>query len=170
MIDYFKESGKFKPNKINVLLVGEAPPPSGKKYFYKVPDNYKVSKTVENDTSLPGTIFNHFFNRRPKNPKEYKRFLEELKSQGVFLIDMYNEPIRIRDRNEPGGINNKNLEKIFSDENMTDLKNRIDELSTNKTIMIFLLARNYRKKYKDKIKITFPDAKLIRWKKFRMKE
>jgi len=107
---------------------------------------------------------------RPINSEEYKLFLEKLQYQGVFLIDMFNEPIKIRDKSKYGGINQKNLERLFTDDNLLNLKNRIEELSTNETIKIFLLARNYRKKYIDKIKDNFPEAELIRWKKFRMKE
>jgi hypothetical protein len=95
MIDYELERNKYRPERIKTLLIGEAPPPSGKSYFY-VPKEMSLGRSIEDDTSLPATIFNHYFGRRPNNISEYKKFLIELKNMGVFLIDIIDEPIKIR--------------------------------------------------------------------------
>ena len=88
-IDYRRLSEDFKPDAIKVLLIGEAPPPNGKSYFYTIPEKYPTIKySIEDDTSLPATIFNHYFGRRPLNEKEYEKFLCLLKEKGVFLIDI----------------------------------------------------------------------------------
>jgi len=57
----------YKPKNIKILLIGEAPPHNRKSYFYKVPDNYTPKKPIIKDYSLPATIFNHYFGRRPSN-------------------------------------------------------------------------------------------------------
>ena len=169
-LNYEKLAEPFKPNEIKILLVGEAPPPNGKKYFYQVPEKYTPSKTIKEDTSLPATIFNHFFNRRPISSIEYMDFLNQLKTKGVFLIDMINEPLKIRDREAKNGINQENLERLFSEENLTVFKEKVEKLITNETDIIFLLARNYRKAYKDKLKNNFSSVKFIRWKDFRLEK
>jgi len=166
--DYENLANNYKPSLIKILLIGEAPPPSGKKYFYKVPENYFPSKSIENDTSLPGTIFNHYFGKRPNNSLEYENFLEQLKENGIFLIDMINEPLKIRDRKLDNGINMTNLEKLFSDHNLRNLKNKVNKLKNEETISIFLFARNYKKIYKDILKDNFPDSEFIRWIDFRL--
>ena len=90
-IEYFNQSEKFRPIKINTLLVGEAPPPNGKSYFY-------VPKTGLREESLPATIFNHYFGEIPKTKERYKVLLEKLRDDlGIFLIDIYEKPIRIRE-------------------------------------------------------------------------
>ena len=96
-MDYNTIAGKYKPVMIKILLIGEAPPPNQANYFYKVPDKYPTKKsTIENDSSLPATIFNHYFSRRPLNEKEYEKFLCLLKEKGVFLIDIIHKPLEIR--------------------------------------------------------------------------
>jgi len=44
-IDYFLESQKYRPKEIKMLLIGEAPPASGKTYFY-VPKPMDTSMLV----------------------------------------------------------------------------------------------------------------------------
>ena len=52
MINYVELAGKYKPESIKVLLIGEAPPPNETSYFYKVPDKYPSrNTTIENDTN-----------------------------------------------------------------------------------------------------------------------
>jgi hypothetical protein len=54
----------YKPESIKVLLIGEAPAQNGS-YFYKVPEKYPTrNSSIEDDTSMPATIFNHYFGRR----------------------------------------------------------------------------------------------------------
>lgn len=163
-MDYNKLSNKFKPDVINILLIGEAPPPNRKNYFYKVPEKYPTRKSsIEDDTSLPATIFNHYFGRRPNDTKEYEQFLECLKEKGVFLIDIINLPLEIRKKDK--SLNQENIDKLISDENLNDLDKRINSLINNDKKVIFLLART---KYLKKLKTKFPNYSFITWKCFRL--
>lgn len=74
-IDYFFESERYRPDVVIELLIAEAPPPSGTKYFY-VPKQMINSKSIEKDTSLPATIFYHYFKCRPETEQEYADMLE----------------------------------------------------------------------------------------------
>jgi hypothetical protein len=94
-IDYLRESDKYRPKTIKTLLVGEAPPFSGKTYFY-APCMLPNAIPVENDRSLPATIFNHYFQERPRTTGQYINFLLKLKEKGIFLIDICTEPIKVR--------------------------------------------------------------------------
>ena len=169
-MNYKKLSEKFKPDTIKVLLIGEAPPPNGKTYFYAVPEKYPTRKSsIEDDTSLPATIFNHYFGRRPNDTKEYEQFLECLKEKGVFLIDIINLPLEIRKKDK--SLNQENISTLVSDSNLNDLSERVKKLPvTNETKIIFLMARkNYQKKLKDSIKNKFhTEPTYISWKDFRM--
>jgi hypothetical protein len=163
MLDYSNLADIYKPETINVLLIGEAPPPNGESYFYKIPDKYSLKKTsIENDTSLPATIFNHYFGKRPIDKAEYIFFLNILKENNIFLIDILNEPIKIRERYK---LNSENIEKLISDENLSKLQERIDYLKNEKTQVIFLLARN---NYLKALRRKFPYASFINWKCFRL--
>jgi len=64
-INYFQESERYRPKTVRTLLIAEAPPPSRTKYFY-VPRPMQDKVPVEKDTSLPATIFYHYFKKRPK--------------------------------------------------------------------------------------------------------
>lgn len=55
------------------------------------------NKPIRQDTSLLATIFWHYFQRRPESNEEYMLLLENLKDMGIFLVDIYNETIKIRD-------------------------------------------------------------------------
>jgi hypothetical protein len=163
-MDYIELANKYRPSKINTLLIGESPPPNGTNYFYKVPEKYPVkSVEIEDDASLPATIFNHYFGRRPISPIEYEKFLKCLQSRHVFLIDIFNEPIKIR--NGRKGLIKENVEKLVSTQNLKILKDRIDELVDPKTKIIFLLARN---NYLKNLRQSFKDVSFINWKCFRL--
>jgi hypothetical protein len=102
-MDYQSLANKYRPSVIKTLLIGEAPPPAGKSYFY-LP--YQMSRaSLENDTSLPATIFGHYFGRKPDDKVEYITYVESLKEMGIFLIDIVEQAIQIRDRKSPTGIN-----------------------------------------------------------------
>lgn len=163
MINYLTISEKYRPIKIKTLLIGEAPPPSGKKYFY-LPDTIQ-KRSRENNTSLPATIFYHYFDKVPKDTKEYEKYLRELQNMGIFLIDIVDEPLKIRDRNSKNGINEKNLNYLNSQ--IPKLRNKITErnISIDESQIVFLLARTKYKKYIEK---EFPNSEIIRWKDFRM--
>jgi len=161
---YEELASTFKPQKTKILLIGEAPPPNGKSYFYAIPEKYPTRKySIEDDTSLPATIFNHYFGRRPNNPEEYKHFLECLKERGIFLIDIINEPIEIRKKDR--SLNQENIDKLISDNNLNELEIRINSLKNNDTKIIFLLAR---KKYLKSLRIKFPNYSFVTWKCFRL--
>jgi len=158
IIDYTKERNKYKPELVKTLLIGEAPPPSGKTFFY-VPKQISNNRTIENDTSLPSTIFNHYFDRRPETIEEYKEFLKMLTQQNIFLIDILDEPIKIRG-------NKENENYLIS--KIPDFREKVKSfgIELDEKYWIFLLARNSYKKYINK---EFPLAQKIRWIDFRLK-
>jgi hypothetical protein len=159
MIDYLKESEKYRPINITTLLIGEAPPPSGDKYFY-VPQAMSVSKDIEKDTSLPATIFYRYFKTRPTTREKYIELLEKLKEMGVFLIDIYNEPVRIRERNKP-----PNIQPIVDAIPKLREKMILRGIKVPDENIVFLLARN---NYKKVIKQYFPYCKMVSWIDFRL--
>jgi hypothetical protein len=158
-IDYIKESAKYRPKRIKTLLVGEAPPPDGKSYFY-------VPKERLREDSLPATIFNHYFDEIPKTKERYKHLLEKLRDEiGIFLIDIYEKPIRIREGN--WNINHENLKKVK--DALPGLRNRMKERGINVKVedIIFLMPSKNRWK-KAEIKPYFKESKIeIGWAKFR---
>ena len=159
--DYKRFAKEYSPNKgkVNTLLIGEAPPPDGYAYFYKVPYKYPIRNcTIENDTSLPATIFNHYFGKRPNDSNEYKKYLACLKDRGIFLIDIYNKAIPFRNRPE-------NIPLLKAKSNLDKLAKRIIKISNTKTTIIFLLARS---SYLKDLRINFPNASFINWKCFRL--
>ena len=160
-IDYFKESEKYKPQKVKTLLVGEAPPPSGNSYFY-VPKPMSNIKPIRQDRSLPATIFYHYFQTRPETEVEYVRLLQKLKDKEVFLIDISDEPLRIRERN---GINQMNLERLVAE--IPKLRNKIRsrDIFIKDEKIIFLLPRPHYKRY---LVDEFPASKCVQWIDFRM--
>jgi hypothetical protein len=157
--DYEALANQYKPQKVTTLLIGEAPPNNGKSYFYKVPPNYKLKNVlVEKDASLPATIFNHYLKSRPNDATEYETFLQQLKQSGIFLIDMFEAPIEVRE-------NIDNRKVILSDSNMLDLKHRIGQYVQDERKIVFLLARNG---YTSELKKHFPLARFVSWKEFRI--
>jgi len=164
MSKYHLIAEPYKHKKIKYLLIGEAPPPSGV-YFYK-PMRLALGAKIENDRSLPSTIFNHYFDKRPESENEYLSMLYSLKNRGIFLVDIIDEPIKVADRSFPGWVNPENVEKVK--EGIGNLMDRLSlrgiEIQENR--MIFLLARKH---YKRKIREAFPVSYRISWKDFRMK-
>lgn len=160
-IDYKELAKQYQPDEVNILLIGEAPPPSKKSYFYMVPDIYSPKRDIRSDRSLPSTIFNHYFGRRPSDSKEYEIFLNKLKNNGIFLIDIYEEPIQIRN-------NQENLDLIFSVSNLDRLLIRVGNLCSKHTQVIFLLARSYSANYRKLLESKFPNAYFYRWIDFRI--
>jgi len=156
-IDYFRESEKYRPRKVTTLLVGEAPPPSGKAYFY-LPRPMSNKRPVRNDRSLPATIFYHYFQRRPKTEAEYIDLLFKLQNKGIFLIDICDEPLKVRGCK-------KNLERIVNEISKLRNKMRLRNISIKDEDIIFLLPR---KNYLKHLKGEFPNSKYFRWIDFRM--
>jgi len=105
-IKYFQESEEYRPKEVKTLLVGEAPPPSGKTCFY-VPKPMSNKRLIKDDRSLPATIFYHYFRERSETVERYIELLNKLKDKGIFLMDIVDEPIKISDRRLKGGIISK---------------------------------------------------------------
>jgi hypothetical protein len=160
-INYFQESEKYRPRRVRTLLIAEAPPPSRTKYFF-LPRAMSNKVPLEKDTSLPATIFHHYFKKRPRNVDEYIDFLKRLGGAGIFLMDIVDKPIRIRER---GGINQNNLQYLIS--KIKTLRTRIKDrgISIDDENIIFLLPRQHYKKQLDE---EFPRSKKIRWIDFRL--
>lgn len=163
LINYLEESEKFRPERIGLeiktLLIGEAPPPSEKKYFY-LPRPLSNKKTILMDRSLPVTIFYHYFQIRPYTIEEYAKLLLRLQKMGIFLIDICDNPIEVR--NNPAGI-----QRIISD--IPKLRNKLiaRNIKIEENNMIFLLPRP---DYLPEIKSEFPNSRYIKWKDFRMSD
>ena len=76
-INYRDVAEEFKPDVIKNLIIGECPPSNGNSYFYiPAPVNYL--------TSMPGTIFAHYFQCIPTTENKYKEMLKVLKELGFF--------------------------------------------------------------------------------------
>lgn len=159
MIDYIPASELYRPKEIKILLIGEAPPPSGKAYFYVPAINSRTLKTpIRQDRSLPSTIFYHYFQTRPSTTEEYVDLLKKLKEMGIWLIDVYEYPIKVRH-------DEANLEIIKEHIPKLRAKMRERNIFIDEKNMIFLLARN---SYKSLIRQYYPNSKAIPWIDFRM--
>lgn len=156
-LNYLALSENYRPRQINTLLIGEAPPPCGTKYFY-LPQKLKNNVPIREDRSLPATIFWHYFQRRPQDEKEYELLLEKLKDAGIFLVDIMDEPIRIRG-------NKENEERLVNEIPFLRSKLEMREIIVPEEDMIFLLARNT---YKQHIRRHFKCASLIPWIEYRL--
>lgn len=75
-------------------MIGEAPPPNGTTFFYvpKLPS----SRKIEAERTMSATIFHHYFGELPRSLEQYEGYLLQLKYHGIYLIDILDEPIRIR--------------------------------------------------------------------------
>jgi hypothetical protein len=119
-------------------------------------------RPIESDTSLPATIFHHYFQKRPETEKEYIQLLKQLKGRGIFLMDILDEPIRIREKD---GINKKNLKILIKE--IPKLRKRMESrgIQIKDENIIFLLPRTH---YKKDLKQEFPNSRFIRWEDFRL--
>jgi len=157
-IDYLAQSEKYRPEVIETLLVGEAPPSNGKTYFY-LPTTVRSSVPIDSNRSLPATIFYHYFQRLPADEEEYAELLLKLKELRVFLVDIVDEPIRVR--NSPDGIR-RIIEAIPNLRGNLESRN----IDINEEQIVFLLAR---KTYQKWIRGAFPKSRLVTWIDFRMR-
>ena len=162
MIKYFKEAEKYRPKRIKTLLIGESPPLNNKSYFYIPPKKFPLFRSRRFDISLPSTIFYHYFNKIPKFTKEYINFLNKLRKKGIFLVDIYNKPLKVRGNKE----NQKKIIKSISSLKKRLLKRKIDINKIGEENVIFLVAR---KGYKVEIEKYFQNVKTFNWIDFRMK-
>jgi hypothetical protein len=156
-IDYLAQSEKYRPAVIETLLVGEAPPASGKSYFY-LPAALRTTLPIRENRSLPATIFNHFLGKLPNGKEEYASFLSQLKDRRIFLVDILDTPIKVR--GSPEG-----LRQIVEAIPLLRDKLKQRNIQVADEHIIFLLAR---RTYEAKIKQEFPNSKRVQWVHFRM--
>lgn len=158
-IDYKKESEKYRPKEIKILLVGEAPPSNKKTYFY-IPKPMNPNRNIKNYISLPATIFNHYSIKIPLTEKKYITALKKLQKRRIFLIDIIDEPIRVR-KNPIG------LYKVKREIKNLRIKMKMRKIKIEDKNIIFLLARN---DYRRDINNEFPNANKISWVNFRINQ
>jgi len=77
-------AAKYRPERIKVLLVAECPPPRLSRYFY--------FEDVEHHDRLFWSIAKGVLGVVMKDRAEKPRYLEQLRRQGVFLIDLKEDP------------------------------------------------------------------------------
>ncbi len=157
-INYKDEAEKYMPtHSIRALLVAEAPPSDKKSYFY-VPKAMNPASSIENQRNLAATVFWHYFHEIPGTRKDYERLLKKLKKRRIFLVDICDEPIRVR--NSPEG-----LARIKSEipKLRRKLKDRGITISEDK--IVFLHARRNYSKY---LRSEFRESKHTCWMCFRM--
>jgi hypothetical protein len=157
VIDYIAEAERYRPPIVTTLLIGEAPPPSGQSYFY-LPRPLSNHLPIEDDRSLPATIFHHYFRTRPGTRDEYVDLLGRLKDRGIFLVDICDEPVKVRGC--PEGVERIKVE-------IPRLRATLDGrgLAVPEESMVFLLARG---NYTAQIRQSFPRAARVRWIDFRL--
>lgn len=121
---------KYLPEKVTMLLVGEAPPDSLDRFFYY--ENVKekdylfigVMKILESES----VIFHYINMGRPANEK--RRLLESFKSKGYYLMDLSSVPVGIE---QP---------ESHMDEFLSELKQLEDSGHINKETPIILIKVN----------------------------
>ena len=79
-----RAAARYKPSKIDLLLVGEAPPTALDRYFY-------FTDVREHDGLFRYVAKLILGSVPPREQKE--RALEELKARGVFFIDLVEDPL-----------------------------------------------------------------------------
>ena len=162
-IDYLAESEKYRPRKARTLLMGEAPPPSRRTYFYVPPKTMNNRRPICKDTSLPSTIFWHYFGERPTSKERYIQLLNCLKRKGIFLVDIVDWPLRVRIRGKGVDPDALRIIKREIPKLRTKLKRR--KINVQDKDIVFLLPRL---RYKRELKEEFPCSSYIRWICFRM--
>jgi hypothetical protein len=157
-LDYHALSEDYNPKKkITKLLIGECPPHNGKTYFY-------LPAVPVREISMPSTIFQHYIGRNPQTIPEYQSFLEKLFHNGIFLMDICDEPLHIANHDFPGWVDPVQLEILKS--RIPKLKEKIvkRQINISEVNIIFLPARN---KYNTQIHQNFPASQIISWANFR---
>lgn len=87
MLDYKKLSEIYKPDSIRLLLIGEAPPDGGNRYFYEAPVkeyDYLFMAVYQAIDEMASYEYDQM-----KRPEEIKEgVLSILKYKGVFITDL----------------------------------------------------------------------------------
>jgi hypothetical protein len=157
-IDYLDLSEHYNPKeKITKLLIGECPPHNGNTYFY-------LPAVPVREISMPSTIFQHYFDKKPQTIPEYQAFLEKLFHNGIFLMDICDEPLHIANRNFPGWVDPVQLEILKSHIPLLRQKIMSRGINIPDEQIIFLPARN---RYNTQIHQNFPASQIISWANFR---
>lgn len=87
MLDYKKLSENYKPASIRLLLIGEAPPEGGNRYFYEVPVkkyDYLFMAVFQAIDAI--SAYEYDQKKRPEGMKEC--ILLTLQHKGVFVTDL----------------------------------------------------------------------------------
>lgn len=81
----------YKPSEIKTLIIGEAPPDGGTRFFYydNVPQ-YDYLFLAVMGVLYPTETLLYKINR---TPKEKKKLLERFKADGFYLMDLYPMPL-----------------------------------------------------------------------------
>lgn len=91
MLDYNKLREEYKPDSIRLLLIGEAPPNGGNRYFYEVPVKEYDYLFMAVFQAIDEVYFYEY--ERTKRPKEMKEsILSTLRYKGVFVTDLCHIP------------------------------------------------------------------------------
>jgi len=119
-----KESLKFKPENIKVLIVGESPPVQEKNFFFFAPnsDLYNFTKIA-------------YYKAYSEKLSENLEFLNAFMESGCFLDDLCELPIN--------NIKDKNLRIKEWDKSVNSLKNRIIDYNPIAIICIMKQIENY---------------------------
>lgn len=158
-IDYHGLSECYNPKEnTSKLLIGECPPHNGETYFY-------LPSVPVSEISMPSTIFQHYFDKRPETKTEYESFLKKLYDKGIFLMDICDEPLHIANHDFPGWVDPEQLAILKT--HIPLLRQKINSRSINipDEQIIFLPARNG---YNPQIHQNFPNSQIISWANFRM--
>lgn len=156
-IDYAEISGIYKPNFVNTLLIGEAPPANESTYFY-------IPKNPVKETSLSSAIFHHYFGKIPVVNKEYELMLLQLKLHKIFFMDICDVPLRISNRSYKDGIDPFHLDILRS--HIPNLRSKILErkiIIDDENIKFLLPRLNYR----TQLRIEFPNSQFYSLSDFR---
>lgn len=168
-LNYWALSEDYRPTVIETLLVAEAPPPGGQAYFY-LPATVPRAATIRETVSLPATIFFHYFKALPANKAEYLDFLEKLKSMGVFLVDIYDDPIKVNHRHwtpkeEAAKKKKEAIETIKSAIPLLRRKLKERKIAIADERITFVMPRT---DYNKHIRQEFPRSQVFQWVDFRM--
>jgi len=117
---------KYKPTEIKVVIVAEAPPESLERFFYF--ENVKIADFLFlgiSEVLYPKEKANYLFNKR--NPLIKEQILKQFKSDGYYLLDLFELPITLNKDNNLVAVK-KLSDKI---ENLCDINSPIILVKTN---------------------------------------
>ncbi len=155
-IDYFISSEIYKPVTVKTLLICDSTPYMEADYFYN-PRKFVSSRKTS-------AVFNHYFGRNPADKKEYDYFLRILKDNGIFLMHITEEPIKIISDAYIGGVITEQFEKFLTFIPFLRPKILSRGIKISDEHIIFLIPHN---KFKRPIKRYFRNSRFINLNDFR---